>query len=185
MTQEPRLGAHGIGCVLCGYLERFAFARGAEEMQAFEIIAPLEVVVAVPVIVQLDGVVLPEPQPRAPVLKLHKLEAERVVLPWVVPGDTAPAQLAVLLEGGNFHDRVEVPGEGPVLLCTDLSFGRAQLGTPPTPQALCFGECGPYSSCGGVDVDDVMNTLHRLLASFRRVWGRFDAHTVPVEATTV
>ena len=114
--------------MLVRYLKRFAFARGAEEAQAFEIIAPIEVVGAVAVIVQLDGVVLPEPQPGMPILELHQLEAEQVVLPRNMTVNTAPAELALLLEGGDFHDRVEVPGEGPVQQCTHCSLWRVQPG---------------------------------------------------------
>lgn len=100
---SPSLKSSGWGtwnrvCALCGYWKRFAGAGSTEEAQAFEVVAPVKVVDAVAVIVQLDGVVLPEPQPGAPVLKLHKLETERVVLPWVVPGDTVPAQFATLIE---------------------------------------------------------------------------------------
>jgi hypothetical protein len=109
--------------VLCWNLERIAFADGAEEAQAFKVIAPVEVVGAVAVIVQLDGVVLPEPQPGAPLLKLHQLEAEYVVLPWGMPVDTTPTQLALLFEGGDFHNRVEVPGESPVQQRTNFGCG--------------------------------------------------------------
>src|SRR5579864_4364142 len=163
MTQEPWLEHMYRMCALCGYLERFAFARGAEEAQAFKVVAPLEVVVAVIVVAQLDGIILPEPQSGAPVVERLKLEPERALFPWVVAGDAAPAQFAPLVEGGDFHHRVEVSGKGPVQLRANLSFGCAQPGTPPARQAVRFGECGPYSSCGGVDVDDMMNTLHRLL----------------------
>ena len=75
-TVDPLIGSIGYRMqVLVRYLKRFAFARGAEDAQAFEIIAPIEVVGAVAVIVQLDGVVLPEPQPGMPILELHQLEA--------------------------------------------------------------------------------------------------------------
>lgn len=152
--------------VLVRYLKRFAFARGAEEAQAFEIIAPIEVVGAVAVIVQLDGVVLPEPQPGASVVKLRKLKPECAIFPWIVTGDAAPDQLAALIEGDDFHHRVEVSGEGPVLLRAHLSFRRAQSGAPPACQAVRYGERGPDSRCGYVDIDDVMDKLHRFLSSF-------------------
>ena len=99
MTEDPLVGGTEYPVqVLVRYLKRFAFARGAEEAQAFEIIAPVEVVRAVAVIVQLDGVVLPEPQPGASGVLPHKLEPERVVLPRVVTGDASPGELAALVE---------------------------------------------------------------------------------------
>jgi hypothetical protein len=75
---------------LRGRLERFADASGAEEAEAFEVVTPVEVVGAVAVVVELHGVVLPEPQPGASGVLPHELEPERVVLPRVVTGDAAP-----------------------------------------------------------------------------------------------
>src|SRR5712692_4897466 len=140
---SPAGGTCYQSCELCGRLERFADAGGAEEAQAFEVVTPVEVIDAVAVVVELDCVVLPEPQPGASVVELRKLKPERAIFPRIVTGDAAPDQLAALIEGGDFHHRVEVPGEGPVLLHAHLSFRRVQFGTPPASQAMRIGERGP------------------------------------------
>ena len=101
--------------------------------------------------VELDGVL--------------QLEPECAVLPRVMTGDAAPDQLVALVEGGDFHHRVKVSTEGPVLLRANLGFGGAQPGTPPASETVCSGKCGPDGCCWGVDVKKVMDSLHKVFSS--------------------
>lgn len=83
-------------------MERFADAHGAEETEAFEVVPPVEIVCAVAVVIELHGVILPEPQVGVPGALPHELEPERVVLPQDVTGDAAPGGLSALVNADIF-----------------------------------------------------------------------------------
>src|SRR6266487_4698213 len=73
-----------------GDLEGLAGPGFAEQAQAFQVIAPVEVVGAVGVVAQLAGIVLPEPNDRASAV-LFQLEAEGVVSPRFMTSYALPA----------------------------------------------------------------------------------------------
>src|SRR6266536_744941 len=89
-------------------LERLAGPGRGEQAQAFQVVAPVEVVVAVGVVAQLTGVVLPEPHQRAAVLP-GQLEPERVGRPRLVAADALPRDQGPGGLVGDPHLRVEVP----------------------------------------------------------------------------
>src|SRR5499427_9378933 len=91
--------------------ERRAAAGIAEQAQAFQVIAPVEVVRAVVVIAQLTRVVLPETDDR-PVAFVPELEAEGVLGPRLMPADAFPAHQGRWLKRGDSHVGVEITGEG-------------------------------------------------------------------------
>jgi superfamily I DNA/RNA helicase len=94
------------GC-LVGGLEGLAGPGFAEQAQAFQVIAPIEVVGPVGVVAQLAGVVLPEPNDGATAF-LFQLEAEGVVRPRFASSHAFPAHQAGRVELGDPHVGVEI-----------------------------------------------------------------------------
>jgi hypothetical protein len=141
-------------------LERLAGAGSAQQAEALEVVAPVEVVDAVIVIGELDRVFLPEPEPGAAVIQRGEHEPEDAVLPGVMPADAAPGQLLLLVEGDDLHHRVEVFGERPLDPGSDRGRGRPHLGRPPARHPVRLGQRGPDQAAFRVDVYHVVDGLH-------------------------
>src|SRR5580704_3510283 len=108
---DERVITLGDSCRRGSGLERLAAAGIAEQAQAFQVIAPVEVVCAVVVIAQLTRVVPPETDDR-PVAFVPELEAESVLRPRLMPAGAFPAHQGRWLKRGDPHAGVEITGEG-------------------------------------------------------------------------
>ena len=75
-----------------GCLKGLAGTSAAEKAEAFQVIAPVEVIRPVVVIGEFNCVVLPETHPRSSSVDWGHLEAECAVLPWLVALRGAPSK---------------------------------------------------------------------------------------------
>src|SRR5712692_4751117 len=150
-----------LSLVLARRLEWLAGAGCAQQAQALQVVTPVEVVDAVIVVGELHGVFLPEPELGAAVTEVGELEPEGAVLPGVMAGHAAPAELPLLVQGDDLHHRVEIPGERPVDSHTDRCLLGSQLGRPPARHLVRLGQRRPDWPGSRIDVHYMVDRLHR------------------------
>ena len=86
-------------------MKRLAGTSAAEKAEAFQVIAPVEVIRPVVVIGEFNCVVLPETHPCSSSVDWGHLEAECAVLPWLVAVRAAPSRLV-----GSVESTISITG---------------------------------------------------------------------------
>ncbi len=134
----------------------------AEPLQAVEIIAPVKIVCAVRIVIQLLRILLHELDGRFVVLRAQR-KAECVVLPIAMAVDALPTNESGRVKLNLFHVRVKVPmkreSNDPTFALLDAGPGR-----PPTRNTLFGRQCATNRFRRSFDMKCMNNGFHLWLS---------------------